>query len=461
MDDPNAAMGYFKNVAQLLDHGDPSRRDLLDIANAGLAAADPRTGTLANVSLTGNKLSIGGSVYELTDQRKVFVIGTGKASVPIAQALEELLGDRIDRGLIIAKQGYVGSLKKCRLMYASHPFPDEHSLEAGKAAIKFMQEVTSNDIVLACITGGSSSLMVLPAPGISILDKALTHRTLLTCGANILQINAVRKHISQIKGGRLAQMLPPGATLINLTVSDVIGDPLDYITDNTVPDTSTIADAHDALTHFNLWDRLPQSVVQHLSKPAASIETMREEDLAHVRRQDIILVPGHAACQGAHEAAVARGYNAMILSSQFEGESRELGRAFSAIAKEILSTGQPIQRPCAIISGGETTVHIPDGQGGSGGPNQEFAVAAALEIHGLAGVSVLGIDTDGTDGPTKAAGGLVDGTTLERAESSGCPNPSAALKAHDVTPLLEAVGDIVVTGHTGTNVNDLKLMIVS
>ena len=455
-----ASVDPIENADELLSHGDGARQALLRIARASLSTADPYRATLSRVSLDGQGLCVDRVRYPLDAGGRVFLIGAGKASFPIAKAVEDVLGDRIHKGLIVAKTGQTGSLSHSALWLAAHPIPDESSLAAGKAMVALLREVRSGDLVIACITGGSSALLVAPAAGITLSDKAETNRILLACGADIREINAVRKHISRIKGGRLAQALPAGTRLINLTVSDVIGDPLDYITDCTVPDSSTLDDARRTLDKYGLWQRLPHGVRAHLEDGGGVQETPGEAELAHLRRQDVILVPSDAACRGAHRAALDLGYETMILSTRIEGESRELGRTFGAIAKEVIATSNPLARPCAIIAGGETTVTIAGAEGGRGGPNQEFAAAAALEIDGLRGTAVLGLDTDGTDGPTDIAGALVDGGTIARARRMGV-DLRAALMRHDVAPCLERLGDALRTGQTGTNVNDLKILLMS
>jgi hydroxypyruvate reductase/glycerate 2-kinase len=289
-------------------------------------------------------------------------------------------------------------------------------------------------------------------------EKKAVNRLLLTCGANIVEINAVRKHLSQIKGGRLAKAIHPQTELINLTVSDVIGDPLDYITDPTVPDTSTFDDAKATMTKYDLWSKVPSSVSRFLKRADPELETPKEKDLAEYNRHDFIIVEGDTACAGASERATELGFNSMILSTMLEGESSELGCTFASIAKEIVLNNRPIEPPCIIIGGGETTVKIGD-KFGLGGPNQEFALSAACEIAGLDQVLVAGIDSDGTDGPTDFAGAIVDGGTSMRAQAAGI-DMHTSLKTHNVTQALQGLGDIVETGATGTNVNDLKMLMV-
>ncbi|HWR69357.1 MAG TPA: DUF4147 domain-containing protein, partial [Desulfomonilia bacterium] len=393
---------------------------------------------------------------DLKKQGRIFLLGTGKATYPIARALEEILGDRIADGVIICKYGQEGNLSRSRLFFSSHPIPDEAGFQAAGEALALARNTQPGDIVFAGITGGSSALMPYPVEGVTLEEKKLVNRLLLTCSANIIEINAVRKHLSRIKGGWLAKAIHPRAHLINLTVSDVIGDPLDYITCPTVPDTSSFDDARRTLTKYELWEKVPASVSRYLKAGNEALETPK--DLSDHLIDNFIIVAGTAACEGAAARARELDFETMILSTMLEGESRELGGTFAAVAKEILMNRRPLKPPCVIIGGGETTVKI-TGDAGQGGPNQEFSLGAALWIDGIGDVVIIGQDSDGTDGPTDFAGGIVDNFTAERARKLGI-DIYAALNRHDVTPVLLQLEDAILTGATGTNVNDLKLMLV-
>ncbi|MDR1658980.1 MAG: DUF4147 domain-containing protein [Desulfovibrio sp.] len=451
-------MTYFRNHDELLSHGNATlRADALDILDAGLAAADPGRKTRELVSLEGDVLRIAGREFDLRKAGGIYVLGAGKATFPIADALDGILGDRITDGLVICKEGQEGELKHCRMFLASHPIPGEAGLAAARRVLDLARGTAPGDIVLACITGGSSALMPLPVPEISLEDKKIASELLLTCGANIVEINAVRKHLSRIKGGLLALALHPGTVLVNLTVSDVIGDPYDYITDPTVPDTSSFADARRTLDKYSLWDKMPPPVAAYLKTAPAGRETPKALSGRTVINH--MLVKGDDACGGAAAKARELGYAPMILSSMLEGESRETGRTFVCIGAEIVRSSRPLARPCAVIGGGETTVRLPDGKAGRGGPNQEFVLGAALAMDAMTGMVVAGLDTDGTDGPTHYAGGIADESTLRRANALGI-NIFSSLESHDASPVLVALGDALNTGNTGTNVNDLKLMLV-
>jgi glycerate 2-kinase len=456
----SATTTYIQNRDELLSHGEAALRSVaLDIADSAIAAADP--GPLARriLSFDGGRLGVGERTFDLGSDTRVFVIGAGKASYPIAKAFDDIIGARIYRGLITCKEGQTGELAHINMHWATHPIPGAASRDAAERTKALLRDVRPGDIVLSCFTGGSSALFVDPVDGVTLEDKAETNRILLGCGANILEINAVRKHLSRVKGGNLVRNLPAGAHLVNLTVSDVIGDPLDYITDPSVPDTSTFADARKVLDKYNLWSCVPESVAAFLRLPCEHRETAHAKDLAHLDRVDILLVRNDAACHAAAAAAREQGFNPLFLASFFEGESRELGCFFAAIAKQVTHDDQPAKRPCVLIGGGESSVPGAN-SGGNGGPNQEFAAAFALELAGQTGVVALGLDTDGTDGPTPFAGGLVDGTTAGRANQLNI-DLYQHLMHHDISPALQKLGEAVMTGATGTNVNDLKLVVIA
>ena len=454
-------MAYIKNTGTLLSQGNVKlRQTALEIIEAALAGADPYKATCDLLSFKENVLTVGDLRYDLTPQQRIFLLGAGKATYPIARALEDILGNRITDGVVVCKYGQEGKLSRSRLYLSSHPIPDEAGFSAAREALDLAGKTGPGDIIFGCITGGSSALLPYPVPGISLDDKKEVNQVLLTCGANIIEINAIRKHLSLIKGGRLAQAIHPDAHLINLTVSDVIGDPLDYITDPTVPDTSDFLDARATLSKYDLWDKVPSSVSQYLRGAGPDQETPKEKDLSDHHRSDFVIVAGDAACVAAADKAKELGFNTIILSTMLEGESRELGRTFAAIANEIVLNQRPLKSPCAVIGGGETTVKILENTAGIGGPNQEFAVGASPYIDDIGSVVVVGFDSDGTDGPTDLAGAIVDEKTASRAQALDI-DIHTCLNRHDVTPAVLKLQDAIITGSTGTNVNDLKIMLIS
>jgi glycerate 2-kinase len=448
---------YIQNLTQLTDHGNESLRGAAAmILEHALEVVDPYKAVHRLIQLNENELSIGDLKLNLEDFDRIFILGAGKASRGIALALEELLGDRICDGVFVFKHGDKVNLKHARVIYAAHPVPDENSNRGAQEIMSLADTFTERDLVFAGITGGSSALLALPAGDITLEDIQKVNQLLLLCGADIVQINSVRKHLSRIKGGLLAKTILP-ATLINLTVSDVVGDMLDYITGPTVPDTSTFADARDVLDHYDLWDDFPVAAAEYLRNGDDELETPK--DFAGLPLHTCLMVPGDAACIAAQEKASQLGFKSMILTSLLAGEAREAGSFFAAIGWEISTFRRPLSPPCAIIAAGENVVTIGSNDRGSGGPNQEFALSASIDIAGEENIVIAAIDTDGFDGSTEFAGAIVDGMTMKTAEANGY-TPKDALRQHDVKDLLQEIGDAVVTGPTGTNVNDLKLLLV-
>ncbi len=451
-------MSRFTNRGNLTDHGETELRNkVLDILDWSLHKSDPGIATKDLVRLEDEVLSVGYLELDLELFKKIIVIGAGKASYPIAKALEDILGSRISGGIVVSKDGHHGKLNYACSEMASHPIPDDRSFGHARTAMEFAARTGPRDLVFACFTGGSSALMSMPAPGIPFKDKILANKILLSCGANIVEVNAVRKHLSGIKGGRLAQLIHPEAVLINLTVSDVIGDPLDCVTDLTVPDSSSFEDAKNTLTRYDLWEKMPASITGYLLESNKERETPKTLDDRRI--ESFMLVNPDSACDGAAEKAMELGLEPFVLTTMLEGESREAGRILGCIAKEILRSERPVKPPCALICGGETTVTLDKFERGSGGPNQEFTIGAALEISGCESVVVAGFDTDGTDGPTSYAGGIADGHSVRRAVSLGI-DMHRTLKEHTTSETLGRLNDLLITGNTGTNVNDVKILVI-
>lgn len=428
------------------------------IIEHALAVADPYLAVHRLLQTDGDILTISDFLtIDLKKYNRIFILGAGKASRGIAQALEEVLGDRISDGIFVLKQGDEIELERARVIYAAHPIPDENSHRGAQLMMSLVETFNEKDLVFAGITGGSSALLALPVEGITLEDIQKVNQLLLLSGADIVQINSVRKHLSQIKGGWLAKKILP-ATLINLTVSDVVGDMLDYITCPTVPDTSTFDDARRVLDEHDLWEVFPASASDYLRRGGDEQETPK--DFAGLPLYSFVIVSGDAACVAAVEKATQLGFNGMILTSMLEGEAKDAGAFFASIGREITTYNRPLAPPCAIIAGGENVVTIGSGDRRNGGPNQEFALSAGIEIAGLDKVVIAAIDTDGFDGTTESAGAMVDGSTIASARAKGL-DPKAALRRHDVDTLLNQIGEVIITGPTGTNVNDLKIMLVS
>jgi len=440
-----------------------SRKDIREIFEDALMAVDPVEVVKRNVRVvggsTGEKLIIGDKGYELSRYQRISVVGAGKAACSMALTVEKILGERINKGTVTVKYGYREELDVINIHEAGHPIPDEAGIKGAKDILELVQGLTSHDLVICLISGGGSALMPLPCEGITLGEKQDTTKLLLECGATINEINAIRKHISQIKGGRLARALYP-ASLISLILSDVVGDRLDVIASGpTVPDESTFKDCLKIIERYGLNKTIPASVLIHLrdGSKGKHEETPKPGDEIFRKTQNLIIGNNLLAINQARAKSEEMGYNSVILSSSIEGETREVAKVHAAIAREVLISENPAKRPACIISGGETTVTI---QGkGLGGRNQEFVLAAAMDIDGLEGITVLSGGTDGTDGPTDAAGAVADSDTVRRARKLKM-DPYSYLKNNNSYHFFEKLDDLLITGPTNTNVMDLRLMII-
>ena len=441
----------IRNVAELLDHGRADSRKLaLRVAGAGLAACDPALAVERMVELRDDELIVDGRAHPIHPDGRIVVLGAGKASLKIAWALERILGDRLGGGTVVVRHDDAAqALGRIELLEAAHPLPDERSLAAARRLLDQAESLGERDLAVACFTGGSSALASLPPAGVSDADKRELHRLLLASGMPISEVNTVRKQVSAFKGGRLALAAAP-ARLINLTVSDVAGDPLDAITDPSVPNESTPADAIAVLRGHGLWDLVPDSVRSHLSDPR-----LAPPDLGGMEIHSTFLVTGETACEAMAAEAAAAGAEAVLISTSLEDEATSIGRILGGLAAESGLRGRPFPCPGVLIGcGGEATVRLGDGdEFGLGGPNQEAALAAAGPIDGLP-VAAVFLDTDGSDGGSDLAGAICDGDTAARAEAERI-DLRRALAEHRSGDAAMGLRDGIVTGPTHTNVNDL------
>jgi glycerate 2-kinase len=435
------------------------RSKALAILAAALEAVDPEEAIRDQVSLTDDTLRVGERAYDLSHYRRIIVVGGGKAGASMAKAIEEILGPRTVAGLVNVKYGHTADTRVLKVNEAGHPIPDEAGLDGARRIAELAKGAGEGDLVLCLISGGGSALLPLPSEGITLADLQTLNDALLRCGATINEINAVRKHLSRIKGGGLAHLAYP-AELVSLILSDVVGNPLDVIASGpTVADASTFAQACSVIKKYGLWGKIPPSVAERLQQGRDGLvpETPKAGDPIFARTYNLVVGSNEIAARAAIVRARELGFNTLLLSTFVEGEAREVGRVFAAVAKEIAYSGQPVPRPACVVTGGETTVTL-RGQG-KGGRNQELALAAALEIAGLKGAMIIGLATDGTDGPTDAAGALADGTTIERAQARGL-DAARYLADNDSYHFFEALGDLIVTGPTNTNVHDLTFVFV-
>ncbi len=436
----------------------PRTRALLArLFRAGLQAVDPYEAVRRQVHVGRRHLTIGSQQFLLAQFKRIVVVGAGKASARMAQALEQQLGLRIDTGLVVVKYGHGAPTKAIRIVEAGHPIPDAAGLQASLLIMELVQTLTADDLLIVLLSGGASSLLPAPVSGIELHDKQQTTKLLLRSGATIQEINAVRKHLSRIKGGQLAAATP--ARVVSVILSDVIGNDLGTIGSGpTAPDPTTFREAWEIVERYGVSKTIPASVRQRLKMGMQhrSPETPKP-GAALFRRVDNILVgDNQAAVDAVAQTAKDQGLRTLVLSTTLTGEARELAKMFGAMGREIAMQGRPIQRPCCLIAGGEPTVTI-RGEG-TGGRAQEFALAAAPEIAGLQNMWVAGFATDGTDGPTSVAGAVVDGQTVARAHRKGL-DLSHALQNNDAYPFFEKLQGHIATGPTGTNVNDLYLLL--
>lgn len=420
----------------------PTKRHARRIFDAALKAADPKAAVLRHVRLENNVLCAGRQRYDLDRIRAIFVVGAGKATAPMVQAIEKLLGKRIRDGCIVVKDGHRAPCRIVSILEASHPVPDERGVKAATRIAEIARTCSKDDLLVCCFSGGASALLPLPAEGITLAQKQSLTRQLLEGGATIQQMNAVRKHLSAIKGGQLAQMAAP-ARVLSLLLSDVVGDDLSVIGSGpTAPDPSTRDEVSSLFRRFGI-----------ANPPDLHHETPKPDDPIFANVQNLIVGSNRQSIDAAASEAKALGYRPMVLSTSIEGETREIARMHMAIVRECLDSGRPMRRPLCLLSGGETTVTL-RGKG-KGGRNQEFALAAALEMRQEDPTVLLSAGTDGTDGPTDAAGAFAGSWTTADREAA-----LRALDDNDAYHFLDQTGDLLRTGPTRTNVMDIRVILV-
>ncbi len=432
-----------------------ARADALDILEYALERVRPRFAIQRAVRIEGEILWLDELSVNLNEVGRIFIIGFGKASGQMAAELERVLNDRISDGVVIVKHGCSTKAltqkagNEIKIITGQHPVPTVENVKATERLLKMIDKAGPRDIVICLISGGGSALLTLPKQGISIKDISKTNELLIKSGASIDEINAVRKHLSQVKGGQLAARTHP-ARLVSLIISDVVGDRLDVIASGpTAPDTSTYSDAVGVLQKYGLWMRVPSSVRMTLEggRRGHLPETPKDGDPIFESVYNKIILNNHVMLSAATEKAMENGYSPYIIQNA-TGESR-------AEALKQLKDALKLKTPSCLISGGETTVKVTGS--GKGGPNQEFVLACVEEIAGKR-IVVAAIDSDGIDGFTDAAGAVADGNSLRRAMKLGL-SPTKFLEDNDSYHFFKKYGNLVMTGQTGTNVNDLRLFL--
>jgi glycerate 2-kinase len=440
------------------------RSQAQELFRASLRRVDPYEAVRRFVRLEGNTLLLDEegeteTVLELKAFDRVFVVGGGKATAPMARAVEDILGERIKKGIINVKYGFGEGLLRTELIEAGHPLPDQKGEEGARKILDLLESAGERDLIFSLISGGGSALLPLPAGTITLAEKQALTKKLLACGASIDEINTIRKHISLSKGGQLARAAFPALT-VNLMLSDVVGDRMDVIASGPfVPDQSTFREAWAIIEKYEFTD-IPESIRGHLQEGLEGKipETPKAGDVVFSRVRNRVVGSNLLALESAKEEAERMGYRTLLLSSMVEGETKEVARVHTAVAKEILASGHPLRVPACVISGGETTVTIRGH--GFGGRNQEFCLAAALDLMEMPPrVVVLSGGTDGNDGPTPAAGAIVDQQTVQRGIQAGL-KAAEYLRNNDSFRFFEKTGDLLMTGPTKTNVMDVRLVLV-
>lgn len=429
------------------------------ILAAALLAADPALAIRKHLARSGDSLITPNRSYDLLAFHSIYVIGAGKAGARMAHAVSDLLGDCLTSGVVIVKEGYEGTapLAGIEIIPAGHPYPDERGLHATRRICSLVENATENDLVLCLLSGGGSALLTHPAPGISLDDLVHLTGALLSSGASIHEINTLRKHLDLVKGGNLARRVAP-ARLLTLILSDVVGNPVESIASGpTAPDPSTYTDALAVLRKYSLEDEVPANIREYLQRGLQGEipETPKPGNLVFERVENLIVGSNNQAAQAALVQAQREGYNTLLLTTNLQGEARQAGQFLASIARQIATSGQPLSRPACIIAGGETTVTVKGD--GSGGRNQEMALGAVEALAGIPAATLVCLATDGGDGPTDAAGAVATGETLSRAHKRGM-DPEEYLRRNDAYHFFTPLGDLLLTGPTMTNVNDLAFL---
>lgn len=453
----------IRNRTALLD-GDEAdlRADAVRIIEEALSAVSAERLLEDFFERSDETVTIDGRTYDLDAVGDVFVVGVGKGSGALASSVLRRLGDRVTEAIIVEKDASTVDSRALErsgdavtVVEAGHPVPTKASRDAADLLIELAERTGPDDLVVCCITGGASALLAAP-DGVDLESVARTTDALLGAGAPIEEVNAVRKHLSKIKGGFFADRLAPASVVSLIVVDEVSGDPWGP----TAPDSTTYADALDVLDRHGLRDAVPAAIRDRLERGACGErpETLDEAAIANLPVRNVILADASDVCLPAADAARARGYEALVLSTRIEGEASEVGLVHAGIATDAVEAGRPLEPPMALVTGGETTVTL-DGEAGSGGPNQETALGFARGIDGWSGIVGAFVGTDGTDGPTDLAGGLATGRTRRRARDADAPI-SDALARNDAASTVTELGDAIVTGPTDTNLMDLRIVLV-
>lgn len=462
-------MRKIRNYEELTSHGDAmSRKIVLDITERTLQRLDSYQRIKSIMRLENDMLHIGNKTWDLSKKKHVYLLGAGKACNHMAMAVDEILGDRLTKGIEIVKiKEETDRFQNTDVYVGGHPLPNQAGYEACLKILDLVDHAGPGDLFIVVISGGSSALMSCPREGITLEDEIKTTDVMLKSGAGIYEVNAIRRHISALNGGMLAKRIQSvGAELIGFGISDAVGTPATgdigipykkYASTPMGPDKTTLEDARRVIREYDVADRLPKSVVDYLMNVGPEGETPK----AFPNNTYYLLNTLPDSCIYAKEIAEEMGIPAIILSSFLEGESKDAGTFFASIARESQAYGNPIKPPCVILSSGETTTKILDNKliTGHGGPGQELTLSFAIAAQKTKGACMLSIDSEGTDGTTPVAGGICDSTSYDTAVSKDI-DVHASLRGHACYEALSEMGDAVFTGNTGTNLCDFNVLYI-
>lgn len=447
----------IRNWHELTSKGNVQGREIvLEVMEYALEQVNSYNLLKEQINL-GNALRIGPFNYDLRKFKNIFIVGGGKQVTYVAAALEEILKDRIREGVVVEKRGWGCQPKMIRVIEGGHPLPDNGSVKGAKEIVRIARNAEKDDLVIVCVTGGCTSLTMLPPEGVTLEDVREVSKLMLESGAPIEDLNTVRKHLSQVGGGKLAILAHPAEVVSLIAVDEVAGVPWGP----TIPDVTSFADAKRVLVRYDLWDKVPSSVRDYLDRADTLQETPKAIDYERtgVRAHHLVFAENGMLCRAAQKKASELGTSVAIISTSIEGEAKDVGMVFASIAREIEKTERPFKPPCVLVAAGETTVTL-KGKHGEGGRNQELALAAALKISGSKKISIASIGTDGTDGPTDIAGAIVDGYTFENAARAEI-DAWECLRMHNSSNVFRRLNDAIYTGNTGTNLMDLMIVHIS
>lgn len=462
-------MNKIKNYEELMSHGDYNpRKVVLEITEKTLKKLDSYERIKSIMRLNGNILHIGKRRWDLSKKKNIYLLGAGKACNHMARAVDEILGDRLTRGIAIVKiKEDIDIFNKTEVYVGGHPLPNQAGYEACLKILDLVDGAGPDDLFIVVISGGSSALMSCPREGISLEDEIKTTDVMLKSGAGIYEINAIRRHISALNGGMLAKRIESrGAELIGFGISDAVGNPptedigipyKKYASTPMGPDKTTLEDARRVIRDYNVEDKLPKNVVDYLMNVGDEGETPK----AFPNNTYFLLNTLPDSCIIAKQIAEDMGIPAIILTSFLEGESRDAGSFMASLAREVQAYGNPVKAPCVILSAGETTTKILDNSTitGHGGPGQELTLSFSILAQKTDGACMLSIDSEGTDGTADAAGGICDSQSYKNACEKGI-DVHAALRGHACYEALKEMGDVVMTGNTGTNLCDFNVLYI-